>query len=115
MENKVKEMKFLITILFFISISFGCEIHTSPPNLNTMILAPQDGWYYNEINIFQKNLTKISFAEAFLQNDKAVKNYIKDVLCKKLNWQGVVNYNLKWQITDNSYFFTVSFDAFKYK
>ena len=108
-------MKFLINSIFLISALFSCEIHTSQPNLNTMLLAPQDGWYYNEIEKLQKDMTTISFSEAFLQNDKAVKSYIKNTLCQKLNWHGVVNYNLKWQITEDSYFFTVTFDAFKYK
>ncbi len=80
-----------------------------------MLLSPQDGWYYNEIEISQKNLTKLTFSQAFLQNDTEVKSYIKNIICQKLNWHGVVNYNLKWQVTDDNYFFTVSFDAFKYK
>lgn len=108
-------MRTIFIILIIFLSSKACEIHTSQPNYNTMVLASQDGWYYNVIKRYGKRMKQKSFAEAFVDNDRDVKRYIKNTICAKLNWNGVVNYNLKWQITNDEYIFTVSFDAFKYK
>ncbi len=110
----IKIMKKIIFFIIINSLLFSCEIHTSPPDYNIMKLAPQDGWFYNVIPIEEKGKIK-KFEEAFKDNDYAIKEYIKDTLCKKLKWDGVVNYNLKWQITPTNYVFIVTFDAFKYQ
>jgi len=105
----------MLSLIVGMSYASECQIMTSPINLNKMVFG-DSSWYAVTIPIVEPKTYKYtSFVDAYDRFDRKARNVIKEVICKKNKWDGVVNYKVKWQQTKNTYIFVATFDAFAKK
>ncbi len=92
-----------------------CSIITSPLDFSTMRFG-YSSWYSQTRPVVEVKTMKVTnFVDAYSEFDELFTQNIKDVVCTKNKWDGVANYKITWQRTENGYIFVGTFDAFAYK
>lgn len=109
--------KILLTLCFLVSFSFAsdCQIITSPLDTKSMTFG-YSNWQGLIVPIVDGETFKYTdFLTAYERFDNSVRQNIKEAVCKKSGWDGVVNYKIQWQQTDKKYNMIATYDAFAYK
>ena len=106
---------FIIGLLSSVVFAKDCLIVTSS-KINKQVNLGGSSWNVRTTAIVSgKDYKYTSFADAYSDADKEIKAYIKENICKKNGWNGVLNYELKWQVTEKTYNFVATYDYFEYK
>lgn len=88
-----------------------CKILTSPPDYLTMNVVVNDvgsAFYPNS----KVGSGFVSFPTAYTDFYNSVKETIQGY-CNKYDSKGAVNMSIKFDVTDNGYYFTAQYDVFK--
>ncbi|XOB63892.1 hypothetical protein ACMC5R_07275 [Deferribacteres bacterium DY0037] len=114
-------MKKLVLISLFFSLSLVCfaaekkaVIITSQPNYSKMKLLTYSIKYSQVPIVDPKTFKYISFVEAYNDFFMDIKNEL-DRESNQYEMDGVCNFEIKFDVTDKTYFFSASYDYFKYK